>query len=346
MKRRLLFSALLVALLALVALPVTALAEGMSYYGPNASPDDLEAPLGATSEEPPEGVTNITNIMMASINTNITLNQVISFNGKIDPSTPNSSHVRLFGEYWEHGGGQGVVAASDNWLFEFNWYSEVIASNSNALNWVGAFVCDEGYYIPNNVTMTYLGKTYKGTIMMREDAHPSGSIAIVEFSLSVKASSPVPLYRMYNTKTSEHLWTRSKAEYDSCGSGSYADWKAEGVAWYAPRGGKPVFRLYNLKSGDHHYTTSLAERDKLLASGQWRDEGIAFYSATKKDTNTITIYRVYNGRLKRGQHHYTKSAAERDSLVKNSGWKDEGVGFYGYKTSSPAAAKPINADWD
>ena len=40
-------------------------------------------------------------------------------------------------------------------------------------------------------------------------------------------------------------------------------------------------------------------------------------------------YRVYNSRLKRGQHHYTKSAAERDSLVKNNGWKDEGIAWYG-----------------
>ena len=104
-------------------------------------------------------------------------------------------------------------------------------------------------------------------------------------------------------------------------------------------GAKPVYRLYNTKSGDHHYTTSMAEKDKLVGSGQWRDEGIAFYSATAKDTNTIKIYRVYNSRLKRGQHHYTRSAAERDSLVKNSGWKDEGIGFYGYSSAKPKNAR-------
>ena len=81
--------------------------------------------------------------------------------------------------------------------------------------------------------------------------------------------------------------------------------------------------------------------DDLL---DWRDEGVAFYSATKKDTNTITIYRVYNSKLKRGQHHYTKSATERDSLVKNSGWKSEGVGFYGYSSANPKAAQPVNND--
>ena len=101
-------------------------------------------------------------------------------------------------------------------------------------------------------------------------------------------------------------------------------------------------RGYSLSKGSTPFdiTTSLVEKEKLLASGEWRDEGIAFYSATKFDTNTIKIYRVYNGRLKRGQHHYTKSAAERDSLVKNNGWKDEGVSFYGYKTATPPKAQP------
>ena len=132
---------------------------------------------------------------------------------------------------------------------------------------------------------------------------------------------------MYNTKTSEHLYTTRIGEYNACGSGNYADWKQEGVAWRAPSkdhsGAKPVYRLYNLRSGDHHYTTSTGEKNKLLASGDWRDEGIAFYSGGE-----VPIYRVYNGRLKRGQHHYTKSAVERDSLVANNGWCDEGVGFH------------------
>ena len=137
----------------------------------------------------------------------------------------------------------------------------------------------------------------------------------------------VPIYRMYNTKTSEHLYTTNATEYNSCGSGNYVDWNAEGVAWQAPKpgasGAKPVYRLYNLKSGDHHYTTSVGERDTLLASGDWRDEGTAFWSG-----GPVEVYRLYNGRLKRGQHHYTTSAGERDALVANHGWRDEGVGFH------------------
>ncbi len=137
----------------------------------------------------------------------------------------------------------------------------------------------------------------------------------------------VSVYRMYNTKTSEHLYTTSVTEYGLCGKGAYADWRAEGVAWQAPEAGasgsKPVYRLFNRISGDHHYTTSTGERASLLASGDWRNEGVAFLSG-----GSIPIHRLYNGRLWRGQHHYTTNVAERDMLTRGYGWRSEGVGFY------------------
>ena len=148
------------------------------------------------------------------------------------------------------------------------------------------------------------------------------------------ADDTVPVYRMYNTKTSEHLYTRSAAEYAACGTGGYVDWLQEGVAWEAPKAGatgaKPVWRLYNRKSGDHHYTTSKAEKASLLASGDWRDEGTAFWSG-----GDVRVYRVYNGRLRRGQHHYTTSSGERDALVARFGWRDEGVGFRAVRLGRP-----------
>ncbi len=45
----------------------------------------------------------------------------------------------------------------------------------------------------------------------------------------------------------------------------------------------------------------------------------------------MPLYRLYNGRLMRGQHHYTASAGERDYLAANAGWTYEAVGFYGLK---------------
>ena len=151
--------------------------------------------------------------------------------------------------------------------------------------------------------------------------------ASMQIEFEILSGSPVPIYRMYNTKTSEHLYTTNVKEYNSCGTGAYKDWNAESTAWFAPEptypGAKPVYRLYNTKSGDHHYTTAVGEKDKLLASGDWNDEGIAFYSG-----GDVWIHRLYNGKLKRGQHHYTTSYVEVDSLTQNSGWNYEGIGLY------------------
>ncbi len=152
----------------------------------------------------------------------------------------------------------------------------------------------------------------------------------VSMTFNIVDLPTVNIYRLYNHKTSEHLYTRSKGEYDKLPVMTNGDWKQEGVAWMAPStSAQPVYRLYNLRSGDHHYTTSAGEKASLLKSGDWRDEGIAFYSAARTDSGAVPLYRVYNRRLKRGQHHYTRNAAERDVLVAKHGWRDEGVGFYG-----------------
>ena len=156
----------------------------------------------------------------------------------------------------------------------------------------------------------------------------------------------IPIYRMYNTKTSEHLWTKSKKEYDSCGSGSYKDWRQENVAWYSPNMKAPasyaqstqgdyvyVWRLYDKgRTGDHIYLTYGAEMKQYLANGWVVDKGAGFWTLKKGTTmngrTTIPIYRAYNPKLKRGKHHYTPSKVEYDKICKNNGWKPEGVKFY------------------
>ncbi len=135
------------------------------------------------------------------------------------------------------------------------------------------------------------------------------------------------VYRLYNTKTSEHLYTTNFIEYRDLPEITYGDWVQENVAWYAPKSSKtPVYRLYNKVSGDHHYTTNANEVEVLCSEYGWTKEGIAFYS---DDAKAVPLYRLYNGRLQRGQHHYTANTNERDALVESYGWKDEAIGFYG-----------------
>lgn len=143
----------------------------------------------------------------------------------------------------------------------------------------------------------------------------------------------VPVYRMYNTKSSEHLYTTVRAEYEACGTGRYADWRQEGIGWYAPEtSSTPVYRLYNPVLGDHHYTASKGERETLIENEGWRDEGIAFWS---DDAHGVMLYRLYNGSLKRGQHHYTTSDGERQILRDGGRWRAEGIAWYGLRAGEP-----------
>ena len=311
-----------------------------------------EVPLAATAEEAPEGAKQVKSLKLTAINSGLVPHQLYYPATEIDKSDPTYGKASIAYEYWlmKTGGSTsspgGYNPFTEGSLYNEYEYPMIISPEeiaqygvTNKFWFAFGFISDGSYTLAPNLSVTCQGKTYKGRVIYSSQGDRYRALVVLD-DATAKVAYPVPLYRMYNTKTSEHLWTKSAKEYESAGSGSYADWKAEGVAWYVPvSSAKPVYRLYNTKSGDHHYTTSMAEKDKLVGSGQWRDEGIAFYSATAKDTNTIKIYRVYNSRLKRGQHHYTRSAAERDSLVKNSGWKDEGIGFYGYSSAKPKDAR-------
>ena len=144
----------------------------------------------------------------------------------------------------------------------------------------------------------------------------------------------VAVYRLYNKKTSEHLWTTSANEYKQLPIITKGDWRQEDVAWMAPDGvGTPVYRLYNKKMGDHYYSMDENEVRVLTTKHGWTvDNGgaPAFWSAAKGDAGAIPLYCVYNSRLKKGQHHFTRSVAERDFLTTKAGWRYEKEAFYGY----------------
>ena len=173
-------------------------------------------------------------------------------------------------------------------------------------------------------TITVTGKgNYTGT------ATKTFKIVAAPTPTPAPAEEIVPVYRLYNKKTSEHLYTINYGEFRDLPEITKGDWAQEGIAWYAPKkSNTPVYRLYNKKSGDHHYTTDRGEADALCASFGWTLETTAFYS---DDAKRVPLYRLYNGRLQRGQHHYTADANERDALTTRFGWKDEAIGFYGVK---------------
>ena len=132
----------------------------------------------------------------------------------------------------------------------------------------------------------------------------------------------VPMYRLYNQWSGEHLFTLSKDEVDSLTS---IGWKYEGVAWQSPSFSlDPVYRLYNPYSGDHFYTSDWSEYEYLGSIG-WNQEGVAFYSASSATGKPI--YRLFNRWLTQGTHLFTTDYDEYQYLG-GIGWSQEGTAFY------------------
>ncbi len=144
---------------------------------------------------------------------------------------------------------------------------------------------------------------------------------------SAEKEEAIPVYRLYNRKTGEHLYTTSANEKNVLAA--MAAWDYEGVAWkaYAAESttGNAIHRLYNPKSGEHHYSGSANEIKVLTTQYGWRDEGAKWRSPS----SGTPVYRLYNKKAAAvASHHLTTSANERDVLSAN-GWKYEGIAWYG-----------------
>ena len=96
-------------------------------------------------------------------------------------------------------------------------------------------------------------------------------------AFTMDAHVGTPVYRLYDPRGNQHLWTVSVEERDHLAG--EAGWNDEGVAFYEnPTVSVPVYRLYNPWTGEHLWTTSLLERDSLasLPANPWTFEGVAF----------------------------------------------------------------------
>ena len=138
--------------------------------------------------------------------------------------------------------------------------------------------------------------------------------------IEVEYEELVPVYRLYNMITSEHLFTTDKVEYDQWVAKSKTDtdfWLGEGINWFAPKESlTTVTRLYNPDLGamgrtSHYYTTNPDEIAELTGKYGWIDEstqGKCFFSG-----GDIPIWTCYNEALG-SAHHYTSSKTEWSGL--------------------------------
>ena len=131
----------------------------------------------------------------------------------------------------------------------------------------------------------------------------------------------IPVYRLYNPYTHEHLLTGGEVEKTALLA---AGWSLDGVAWNAPESGAPVYRLYNPYDDWHTYTVDENEKAKMVAAG-WTVDGAISCSAPAATGRPI--YRLFNPYVKTNFHLFTASIEERDMLV-NAGWILEGIAWY------------------
>lgn len=108
---------------------------------------------------------------------------------------------------------------------------------------------------------------------------------------------------------------------DSLDTVNYAE---QSLSAYDPLDDLPVvFRLYNAEIGKHFYTSSSIEANNALALG-YSEEGVPF-SNEQYHTNLADVYRFFCPT--NGDHIYTTSVDEFNTLSGNALYKYEGVAF-------------------
>ena len=178
--------------------------------------------------------------------------------------------------------------------------------------------------------------TWAGVVGTEQSITVTGIDTSKDVTIDVEFEEYTPVYRLYNTFTSEHLFTTDKVEYDDfvdlCEKGE-ENWIGEGIDWFAPKQTVSlthVVRLYNAGLGalgrtSHYYTSDESEIQELTTKYGWKNEESSGKSfASGGDT---AIYTCYN-ELLGSAHHYTSSKSEWEGLA-NHGWdleKSKNVG--------------------
>ena|GEM_PF-1549872 len=145
------------------------------------------------------------------------------------------------------------------------------------------------------------------------------------------------VYRLYNPRNGEHLYTKDL--YEATTIASSRGWQWEGVGFTASASkGQAVWRLCDTSTGLHLWTTDAWERHVLLTERTgWSDEGLAWYGA-----GPYRMSRLYDPKTQ--QHLYTRDANEVRVLTTQRGWTLE-AGAGTWSTGSASDYVPIVARW-
>ncbi len=131
-----------------------------------------------------------------------------------------------------------------------------------------------------------------------------------------------PIYRLYNTRTGVHLYTRGEADRDKILT-KYKDFEyTDSIpAFYASlvdNGTIPIYRLYNKKTGAHLYTIGIEDRDKILAKWsdfEYTDSIPAFYADIPTNSGKEIIIENLGPIISIGLHEYSKKDLAKNELT-------------------------------
>ena len=145
----------------------------------------------------------------------------------------------------------------------------------------------------------------------------------------VEVRSAIPVYRLYNPVSLEHLYTTDAHEVEVLYT-QYG-WGKEGIGWYSSSTGTPVYRLYNPILRNHLYTSDQNEINIITRDYGWimdNDGKPLMYS-----DGDIPIFRLYNSEIN-GMHHLTTDENEYN-VIPAWGWQQEGISMKAVKIGVP-----------
>ncbi len=163
-----------------------------------------------------------------------------------------------------------------------------------------------------------------------------GAVALPAASAG-QPQDQVPLLRLYNPYSGEHLFTTNRYEASDLVFRGWRSERSDGLVNL--KEGTPVFRLYNEWTGDHHYTSDTNEVNACIKQG-WTNEGIQFCS---DEDATTDVYSMYNPYATKFYHLYTADADEM-AKMQSDGWRQENVKWRVITDGRSKVVAPVEGD--
>jgi len=156
-----------------------------------------------------------------------------------------------------------------------------------------------------------------------------GNADAAAVSPNCSALSSSPIFQVVNASTKASLLTSSK---DQAGSAPTTLFSASQTSATGLVG---AHRMYNASSKDYFWTISSNEVASAAKNYGYVDQGISFFVSSAAATCTQPVYRFQSGAM----HRFAVSQADQNAL-KDSGWKSEGIVFYGGLPPMPTGNLP------